>query len=67
MYDKQERHSPTGATAVGDARGTQDGNGAADHDLPYKGLNRSLFTVRQMSRLLLLRGEVLAHQKQHAE
>lgn len=39
--------------------GTKDGDGAADHDTPYFGNRRYLFSVNQQVRLLLLRGAIL--------
>jgi len=42
-----------------DETGSKDGEGAADHDVPFGGFRPSQFTLRQMSRLLILRGRVL--------
>ncbi|HEY8476052.1 MAG TPA: hypothetical protein VIN09_04225 [Chloroflexota bacterium] len=46
-------------------RGTKDGHGAGDHDLPYEFGNRPTpehpfpFTPTQLARLLILRGRLL--------
>lgn len=39
--------------------GTKDGEGAADHDMPYSGNPGYLFSVNERLRLLLLRGAIL--------
>jgi hypothetical protein len=42
-----------------DDRGSKDGQGAGDHDVPFRGFRPTDFTLREMSRLLILRGQVL--------
>jgi hypothetical protein len=42
-----------------DEAGSKDGQGAGDHDMPFCGFRPSQFSLREMSRLLILRGQVL--------
>ena len=51
----QAPHSSSRVTGVG----TKDGVGAADHNQAFAGFRRYHFTIRQMLRLLRLRGDVL--------
>ena len=39
--------------------GSKDGHGAGDHDVPFPGFRPYQFSMREMSRLLILRSQVL--------
>jgi hypothetical protein len=45
--------------ASGLAPGSQDGDGAGDHDQVFVGYRAYVFSTRQLARLLQIRGEVL--------
>jgi hypothetical protein len=42
-----------------DETGSKDGDGAGDHDVPFGGFRPNQFSIREMSRLLILRGQVM--------
>jgi hypothetical protein len=59
VFESPMTGPPSGSASGSTSLGSHDGQGAGDHDGPFTGFRRSLFTTRQLMRLLLLCGDAL--------